>query len=118
MSDKDGALQGHDLSFFRFAVNSLEELLRRASATGGADGHHANGFANGGAPHSPKQSLAAASVPSDAVAALTDVGTLAEELRALRNDVRDVKSRLSAAEAPRRGACCLGSSAAVADARV
>jgi hypothetical protein len=26
MSDKQGALQGHDLSFFRFAVNQLEEI--------------------------------------------------------------------------------------------
>ena len=26
MSDKEGALQGHDISFFRFAVNQLEEI--------------------------------------------------------------------------------------------
>jgi hypothetical protein len=96
MSDKDGALQGHDLSFYRYAVNALEDMQQEltmlkgwhaASVKAGVPTALLNGAPAGGA-EAPQPQPAAAASPE-----------VMQMLQALMAEVRDIKCTQSVLQA-------------------
>jgi hypothetical protein len=84
MNDKDGALQGHDLSFFRYAVTALEEVQEELAALKGWRAESAQS----GTPQHGAPALPAPALPAAPAAASLEVMQL---LQALMQEVREIK---------------------------
>ena len=98
MSDKEGALQGHDLSFFRFTVNQLEEIrgeMTMMRGTGAVSELLSLTAPPDIAPH--KASKGGASASSDVAAVLaTMLGPVLQELREVKRQNAELADMLDA----------------------
>jgi hypothetical protein len=94
MNDKDGALQGHDLSFFRYAVNALEDMQAELKALKGLgaectpSGSPQFGTPQHGTPQHATLALPAPPLPAAPAAASPEVMQL---LQAMMLEVREIK---------------------------
>jgi ABC-type amino acid transport substrate-binding protein len=95
MSDKEGALQGHDLSFFRFAVTKLEEIRGEMAMNRGA----ASELLNLTAPPDALLKAASKGSASNDVASVlaTMLGPVLQELRvqaAVQTDMQQMLAQM------------------------
>ena len=95
MSDKQGALQGHDMSFFRFAVNQFEEIRGEMSIIRGAGA--ASELLSLTAPPDntpPHKAAAVAPMPASKGCSSGDVAAvLATTLGPVLQELREVKKQ-------------------------
>lgn len=90
MSDKEGAMQGHDLSFYRFAVNQLEDIRGEITVLRGTGA--ASELLSLTAPPDMPLQKAAAAVPASKGGASSEVAAvLATMLGPMLQEMREVK---------------------------
>jgi hypothetical protein len=112
MSDKEGALQGHDLSFFRFAVSQLEEIRGEMTMIRGTGAASELLSLTGAPPDTPPHSKAGAVAPmpkggagGDVAALLaTMLGPVLQELREVKKQQADLAEMLDALHEGTQGA--------------
>jgi hypothetical protein len=88
MSDKEGAMQGHEISFYRFAVNQLEEIRGEITMIRGT-GAASELLSLTAPPDKPPQKAAA--VPASKGGASGDVAAVLAMLGPMQQELRDVK---------------------------
>ncbi len=87
MSDKDGALQGHDLSFYRYTVTTLEEVQQELTIL---KGWHAASV-KAGVPTALLKGAPAGGAEAQPAAAAAASPEVMQLLQALMAEVRDIK---------------------------
>ena len=92
MSDKEGALQGHDTSFFRFAVTKLEDILGEMTMLRGSSAAFELLSLNAPADAPSNKGASKASASGDVAAVLaTMLGPVLQELREVKQQLDTVQ---------------------------